>query len=92
MILCLNVHGFPNDTRRVRTLFSTHTHRVIGLQSGNAVDGIDVGIFDFEPVGAKRSAEDRRKVLGGLRYTTLANKTYSFTKEERDFVLELRPV
>ena len=24
--------------------------RVIGVQSGNAVDGIDVGVFDFEPV------------------------------------------
>jgi len=41
-------------------------------------------------VGERTGEVDHRKVLGGLSYTTLANKTYSFTKEERDFVLELR--
>ena len=34
--------------------------RIVGIQSGNAVDGIDVGIFEFdEPV---RSATDLRKL------------------------------
>ena len=29
---------------------NSQTMRVVGVQSGNAVDGIDVGIFDFEPL------------------------------------------
>ena len=34
--------------------------RVIGIQSGNAVDGIDVGIFDFEPL--ERDSTDPQKL------------------------------
>lgn len=64
------------------------TMRVIGLQSGNAVDGIDVGIFDFEP--PHRSALDPRALAGSIRYRTIANKTFSFTPEERQWVLKLR--
>ena len=41
-------------------------------------------------MGERTGEVDHRKVLGGLSYTTLANKTYSFTKEQRDYVLELR--
>lgn len=62
--------------------------RVVGLQSGNAVDGIDVGVFDFEPL--KRDPNDPRALAAPLKYNTLANKTYSFTAEERNFVLGLR--
>jgi hypothetical protein len=62
--------------------------RVMGIQSGNAVDGIDVGIFDFEP--PVRSATDPRALVGSLQYTTVANKTYSFTPEMRQYVLGLR--
>ena len=62
--------------------------RVIGIQSGNAVDGIDVGIFDFEPV--TRDSQDPHKLGGPLKYTTLANKTFPFTPEQRKLVLGLR--
>jgi 1,6-anhydro-N-acetylmuramate kinase len=62
--------------------------RVIGLQSGNAVDGIDVGIFEFEPVN--RDPADPRRLSGPLKYTTLANKTFSFTAAQRQYVLGLR--
>lgn len=62
--------------------------RVIGIQSGNAVDGIDVGVFEFAPLA--RSAADPRALAGSLTYTTLANKTFSFTPEQREFVLGLR--
>lgn len=62
--------------------------RVVGVQSGNAVDGIDVGIFDFEPL--KRSTTDPRQLAAPLRYTTLANKTFPFTPEMREYVLGLR--
>jgi hypothetical protein len=37
--------------------------RVIGLQSGNAVDGINVGIFEFDPVN--RSKEVSTDFCGG---------------------------
>jgi hypothetical protein len=33
---------------------------IVGLQSGNAVDGIDVGIFEFDP--AIKSADDPRRL------------------------------
>ena len=39
--------------------------RIVGIQSGNAVDGIDVGIFDFEPL--VRSAEDPRALAGSIQ-------------------------
>jgi len=67
---------------------NSKTMRVIGLQSGNAVDGIDVGIFDFEPLN--RHAADPRKLAGTVKYTTVANKTFPFTPEERNWVLGLR--
>jgi anhydro-N-acetylmuramic acid kinase len=62
--------------------------RVMGIQSGNAVDGIDVGIFDFEPLN--RSAKDPRMLQGSIQYKTVANKTFSFSAEERNYVLGLR--
>jgi len=62
--------------------------RVVGVQSGNAVDGIDVGIFDFEePIC---DAKDPRLVTAPIKYTTLANKTFTYTAEEREYVLSLR--
>jgi len=64
------------------------TMRVIGLQSGNAVDGLDVGIFDFEPV--ERDLTDPRALKGSLKYKTIANKTFPFTPEQRSYVLALR--
>ena len=67
---------------------NTRPMRVIGIQSGNAVDGIDVGIFEFEPL--TRSMIDPRALAGSLKYTTLANQTFSFTAEERNWVLGLR--
>ena len=67
---------------------NSRTMRVMGIQSGNAVDGIDVGIFDFEP--PVRSDSDPRALVGSLNYTTVANKTYSFTPEMRQYVLGLR--
>ena len=48
--------------------------RVVGLQSGNAVDGIDVGVFDFEP--PVRSSDDPRALQGSLSYRAIANKTF----------------
>jgi anhydro-N-acetylmuramic acid kinase len=62
--------------------------RVVGLQSGNAVDGIDVGVFEFEPV--VRSSTDPRVLAAPLKYKTIANKTFSFTPEQRQYVLGLR--
>lgn len=64
------------------------TMRVIGVQSGNAVDGLDVGIFDFEPV--ERNSSDPRALKQSIRYTTLANKTFPFSAERRRYVLALR--
>lgn len=68
--------------------------RVVGLQSGNAVDGIDVGIFDITLKDGLLDEGDAKldlnKLAGRLSYKTLANKTYSFTEEERAFVLKLR--
>ena len=86
----------PNPSRRTQPETSlaeaprgnTRTMRVMGIQSGNAVDGIDVGIFDFEP--PVRSGSDPRALAGSLKYTTVANKTYSFTPEMRQYVLGLR--
>ena len=60
---------------------------VVGVQSGNAVDGIDVGLFEFEPL--VRSADDARQLGQSLRYTTVANKTFPFTPDERSWVLGL---
>ena len=62
--------------------------RVMGIQSGNAVDGIDVGIFDFAPLD--RSSADPRALNRGLQYQVVANKTYPFTRERREYVLGLR--
>ena len=65
--------------------------RVVGIQSGNAVDGIDVGVFEFPP--PRRSTAhgtDPRQLDGSLAYRTLANKTFSFTSEQRKYVLEKR--
>jgi anhydro-N-acetylmuramic acid kinase len=67
---------------------NAQTMRVVGVQSGNAVDGIDVGIFDFEP--AVRSAKDPRALAKSVEYSVIANKTFSFTPEERQYVLGLR--
>lgn len=67
---------------------NSQSMRVIGIQSGNAVDGIDVGIFDFEPLN--RSAKDPRMLNGSIQYKTVANKTFPFTAEERNWVLGLR--
>lgn len=67
---------------------NSQTMRVVGVQSGNAVDGIDVGIFDFEPL--VRSQTDPRALAKSLKYTTIANKTFPFTPEERQYVLGLR--
>lgn len=67
---------------------NSRTMRVIGVQSGNAVDGIDVGIFDFEPVD--RSPADPRALNKSLEYTMVANKTFPFTPEQRQYVLGLR--
>ena len=71
-----------------RPLGNSTTMRVVGIQSGNAVDGIDVGLFDFEPLN--RSETDSRALAGSIKYTTIANKTYPFTPEERQWVLGLR--
>jgi hypothetical protein len=42
---------------------NTRTMRVVGVQSGNAVDGIDVGIFDFEPVRRSEAVRGPRAQL-----------------------------
>lgn len=62
--------------------------RVIGVQSGNAVDGLDVGIFDFEPL--ERNPLDPRALKQSVKYTTVANKTFPFSPERRSIVLALR--
>eukprot|EP00519_Triparma_laevis_P013394 CAMPEP_0182490054 /NCGR_PEP_ID=MMETSP1321-20130603/34_1 /TAXON_ID=91990 /ORGANISM="Bolidomonas sp., Strain RCC1657" /LENGTH=1079 /DNA_ID=CAMNT_0024692183 /DNA_START=288 /DNA_END=3527 /DNA_ORIENTATION=+ len=67
---------------------NSQTMRVVGVQSGNAVDGIDVGIFDFDPL--VRNPSDPRALAQSLNYTTVANKTFPFTPEERNYVLGLR--
>jgi len=61
---------------------------VVGCQSGNAVDGIDVGIFEFQPL--VRSKSDPRALDKSMEYKVLANKTFSFTKQEREYILNLR--
>jgi len=67
---------------------NTQRMRVVGVQSGNAVDGIDVGIFDFEPV--VRSPDDPRRLAEPIQYTTVANRTFPFTDQERKYILSLR--
>jgi len=62
--------------------------RVLGVQSGNACDGIDCGIFDFEE--PQRDPDNPKQVIRPVRYKTIANKTYPFTREQRDYVLGLR--
>jgi len=62
--------------------------RVIGIQSGNAVDGFDVGIFDFEP--AVISDVDERRLAEPLKYKVLANKTFPLNAEKRELILGLR--
>ncbi len=76
----------PDSTQYPRG--NSQTMRVVGVQSGNAVDGIDVGIFDFEPL--VRDPSDPRRLAGSIKYTTIANKTFPFTPEERQYVLGLR--
>ena len=76
-------------SKKVKSKLPAARHmRVIGIQSGNAVDGIDVGIFDFEPL--ERDSTDPQKLAKPLKYRTVANKTFSFTKEQREYVLGLR--
>jgi anhydro-N-acetylmuramic acid kinase len=72
----------------VRRMASERPLRVVGIQSGNAVDGIDVGIFDFP--APTRDAADPKKIIGPINYKVLANKTFSFTPEQRKYVLRLR--
>ena len=62
--------------------------RVLAIQSGNAIDGIDVGIFDFEP--PHKSAANVRQLGRPLRYRAVASETYPFTSEERRYILRLR--
>jgi len=65
--------------------------RVVGLQSGNAVDGIDVGVFDITLRDADKIDKlDLNSFAGKISYETIANKTFSFTEDERNFVLKLR--
>ena len=85
-VLKYNPGGYAKSPHAVRG--NTKTMRVIGIQSGNAVDGIDVGIFEFDPLN--RSTEDPRALAGSLTYRTLANQTFSFTPEQREWVLGLR--
>jgi len=47
-----------------------------------------LGIFEFEPLN--RSTSDPRMLSGSIKYTTIANKTFPFTAEERQWVLGLR--
>ena len=61
---------------------------IIGLVGESSVDGIDVGLFDFEPLN--RSEADPRALAGSIKYKTIANKTFPFTPEERQYVLGLR--
>ena len=65
-----------------------HGSRSVCVPRPLQVDGIDVGVFEFEPV--HRSAADPRALVGALQYTTLANKTFAYTAEERQWVLGLR--
>lgn len=61
--------------------------RVIGVQSGNAVDGIDIGVFDFPPPRrSKAIGSDQRVLIGKLNYKIIANKTFSFTAEKREYM------
>jgi len=77
------------STRMLRTMSTRMmSTRVIGIQSGNAVDGIDVGVFDFEEPTTDPS--DDRLVNTPIPYKTIANKTYPYTEEERNYVLSLR--
>ena len=65
--------------------------RIVGIQSGNAVDGIDVGVFDLPPPRrSTASGSDPRALLGRLDYKTVANKTFTFTPEQRQYVLDKR--
>lgn len=60
--------------------------RVLGLQSGNACDGIDAGLFEFE----EPEHDGRKNITAPVRYKVLANRTFGFDKERRDYVLGLR--
>jgi hypothetical protein len=46
--------------------------RIVGIQSGNAVDGIDVGVFEFPPPRRDLSpGADPRQLVGALDYKTV---------------------
>jgi anhydro-N-acetylmuramic acid kinase len=59
--------------------------RVLGLQSGNACDGIDAGIFEFE-----EPERNGKHITAPVKYKCLANKTYPFDKTRRNRVLGFR--
>eukprot|EP00928_Gymnodinium_smaydae_P021630 TRINITY_DN18462_c0_g2_i1.p1 TRINITY_DN18462_c0_g2~~TRINITY_DN18462_c0_g2_i1.p1 ORF type:complete len:1048 (-),score=213.49 TRINITY_DN18462_c0_g2_i1:272-2947(-) len=73
--------------RRSTVLRVGRPTRVIGIQSGNAVDGVDVCVVDFEePV---LSGADGRDVQG-LEYKCLAFKTYAWPGSTRERILKAR--
>eukprot|EP00747_Dinoflagellata_sp_TGD_P163442 gnl/TRDRNA2_/TRDRNA2_182116_c0_seq1.p1 gnl/TRDRNA2_/TRDRNA2_182116_c0~~gnl/TRDRNA2_/TRDRNA2_182116_c0_seq1.p1 ORF type:complete len:1044 (+),score=218.35 gnl/TRDRNA2_/TRDRNA2_182116_c0_seq1:21-3152(+) len=61
--------------------------RVIGIQSGNAVDGIDVCVVDFdEPQLVTPGGAD----VEGLSYKPLAFQTYKWPRATRERILRAR--
>lgn len=61
--------------------------RVIGIQSGNAVDGIDICIVDFhEPV--LKDIDSRE--ISQLNYNVLAYEVIPWQEEDRELILNLR--
>ena len=94
-IRCFRAAGFterltyadPHRDRRTIALHVPRPTRVLGLQSGNAVDGIDVVVVDFPPpiVGDPDSRHVERVV-----YDMVAFEVVDWPEDAREEVLRLR--
>lgn len=64
---------------------STKLTRVLGMQSGNAVDGIDMVVVDFEEPLLSSS-----RTVSELKYHVVAFETFPWLKEKRQEIFALR--
>ncbi len=94
-IRCFRAAGFterltyadPHRDRRTIALHIGRPTRVLGLQSGNAVDGIDVVVVDFPPPVV--SDPDSRDV-DHVEYEVVAFEVVDWPHSAREEVLRLR--
>jgi len=76
---------FRNRNTTVLKVMKTSTTRVLGIQSGNAVDGIDIVVVDFEEPLLSSS-----RTVSQLRYHVVAFETFPWSPENRQEIFTLR--